>query len=102
TYALNSNTNDFTLWGCGRPSFVWAKTCTEGAQSVSFTKRIFVPGKPTEFEASLYSIPGHPLSRMGLEVNGAGALSATHDVHKANLKSKSTSFKFGWNVLKLS
>ena len=61
-----------------------------------------MPGRPTEFEASLYSIPGHPLRHMALAVNGAGALSATHDVHKANLKGKSAHFKFGWNVLTLS
>lgn len=102
TYVLNSNTNDLKLWGCARPNFVWKKTCTPGAQSVSFTKRIFVPGRPGEFEASLYAIAGHPLRHMALEVNGARALSATHDVHKANLKGKSTLFKFGWNVLELS
>jgi hypothetical protein len=101
-YALNSNTNDFKLWGCARPSFVWKKTCTEAAQNVSFTKRIFVPGRPGVFEASLYSIPGHPLERMALEVNNVPVLTARHDIHRANLKGRSAAFKFGWNVLELS
>jgi hypothetical protein len=98
-YVLNSNTNDFKLWGCARPSYIWAKTCTKAAQTVSFTKRIFVPGAPKVFEVSLGSYKNKPLKELDLLVNGGTALRATHAVHKVDLKGRAGLFKFGWNVL---
>ena len=102
SYVLNTNTNDFKLWGCARPSYVWAKTCTARAQTVRFTKRIFVPGKPALFEATLGALKDELVSLVELDVNGAPALRATHNVHKANLKGRAGLWKFGWNVLTLT
>jgi hypothetical protein len=95
----NSLTQDFKLWGCARPSYIWAKTCTKAAQTVSFTKRIFVPGAPNVFEVSLGSYKNTPLKELDLLVNGGTALRATHSVHKVDLKGRAGLFKFGWNVL---
>jgi hypothetical protein len=97
-YVLNSNTNDNKLWGCGRPTFVWAKTCTAAQQTVSFTKKIFLPGAPIELEATLQLLK-KPLKSMEIDVNGHHLLTASHTVHKVNLKGKAGIFKFGYNEI---
>jgi hypothetical protein len=101
TYVLNSNTNDFPLHGCARPSYLWAKTCTAAPQNVKISKRIYVPGRPLVFEASLVSLDNRPLKVMELLVNGSPALVATHSVHKVNLKGRTNVFKLGWNTLEI-
>ena len=102
SYVLNTNTQDFKITGCGRISYVWAKKCTAAAQTVKFTKRIFVPGKPALFEVSLGALDDKLLKELDLLVNGGTALRATHSVHKVNLKARAGLWKFGWNVLTIT
>jgi hypothetical protein len=98
TYVLNSNTNDFQIRGCGRASYLWAKTCTAAAQTVKISKRVYIPGRPLVFEASLLSLENRRLNVLELLVNGSPALAATHTVHKVNLKGRANLFKLGWNT----
>ena len=97
----NPTRSDFKPWSCGNPNYIWTKRCTAAAQTVTFTKRIFVPGRPLVFEASMGSL-GNRVRVMELLVNGSPALVATHSVHKVNLKGRANLFKYGWNVLKLT
>jgi hypothetical protein len=98
---INSNTNDFPLGGCGRPFYVWSKTCTAAAQTVDFKKTVFLPGVPAVLQASL-SAYKRPLKAMEVLVNGHVIVSATHAVHKVDLKSRASAFKFGNNVIEIS
>jgi hypothetical protein len=98
---INENHPDFKQWGCGAPVYVWAKNCLSGPQTVTFTKKIFLPGVPIALKASLRPYKS-PLTSMSIEVNGHLLLSATHAVHKLDLRSKAHAFKFGENTIEIS
>jgi hypothetical protein len=98
---INEDTNDFPLAGCGRPFFIWAKKCTAAAQTVTFKKKMFLPGVPAVLEASLRHYK-RPLKSMEILVNGRLLLKTTTAARKIDLKGKAGAFKFGMNTIEIS
>ncbi len=99
-YVLNV-APDFTPFNCGQAEYVWAPTCKADAQTVEFKKRIWLPGKAAEFQASLVSLNDRPLIFMEIRINDDIVVHTTRSVHKRGLKTQADAFKFGWNVIKV-
>lgn len=95
-YITNVEFPDYN-WNCLN-SFMWAKTCKGGAQSVEFTKKVYLPGKALDLDASLFSYGDRTMS-MGIDINGSVALSAVKTVHKRDLRGKEALFKLGMNTI---
>src|SRR5581483_6475991 len=98
---INENHPDFKQWGCGAPMYLWAKTCHAGPQTVTWTKKIILPGVPIALQASLRPYK-NPLKSMTIEVNGHVLLNATHAVHELDLRSKARAFKYGVNTIEIT
>lgn len=97
TFAVIADKPDYPEWPCS-PFYLWSKTCTGAAQTVVFTKKLYLPGPALDLDASLLSYQQHPLT-MQIQVNGRTALSASHDVHKADLRGDERLFKLGINTV---
>ncbi len=98
-YVLNVSPadGDFSPTNCEGVSYVWAPTCKAGLQTVVFKKRVWLPGKPIEFQASLASLNDKPLTFMEIRVNDVTVLHTKVSEHKRGLKTKASAFEFGWN-----
>jgi hypothetical protein len=96
-YSPTSATPDFPEYNCAA-HFLWSKTCQAGPQTVTFTKKLYLPGAPRELQASLVSYGDRPLN-MRIEVNDKPALTAQHSVHKRDLRSAARLFKLGMNTV---
>ncbi len=96
-YITNVESPDYTDWSCIN-SFLWAKTCKGAAQSVSFTKKVYLPGPALDLDASIFSYGNRTMS-MGIDINGSVALSAVKTVHKRDLRGKEALFKVGMNTI---
>ena len=96
-YVLNGP-RGYTATSCtGRDgAYLWAKTCKAGAQTVQFTKRVWLPGTPVSLEGSLVSLKRR-LTFMEIAVNGEPVLHTGANVRKK--KGRTTGFKHGWNVI---
>jgi hypothetical protein len=97
TYATNVNNLDWTDFGC-ITNALWAKTCKGAAQTVQFQKKIYLPGKALDLDVSLYSVGAEPLT-MGIDINGAAAVTALKTIHKRDLRGKEQLFKSGINTI---
>jgi hypothetical protein len=88
---------DWPIWNCP-VDVLWAKTCKPGRQTVTFTKRFYLPGPAQDLDVSLVSYREAPLS-MSIEINNGLALNAIRSVHKRDLRGKESLFKVGQNTV---
>ena len=99
--------------------YIWAPTCTSGAQIVSFSRSIFLPGPPVSLDLAattigtsarsiVLSANGHLLARSGSYPLGSGDTVPTGPTrdgsiqyHTLQLDPKASPFHYGLNKLDL-